>query len=230
MLGALNLPGRRRQLGVSLVELMLGFALGLFIVAVATTLLVNRLREHRALLIESRLMQDLRSAAALVARDLRRAGHWGEATAALWQPGASAVANPYTELLPASGSADAVSFHFSRDTLENHVVDSKEHFGFRLHQGAIEMLLGGGSWQALTDKGTMLVQSFSVTPSVRDISLAGLCAKPCPSGLAGCPPTQQLRSVAIAITGRSTADPQVVRSALSEVRLRNDVVAGRCPE
>lgn len=208
---------------------MLGLALGLFIVAVATALLVDRLREHRALLVESRLMQDLRSTAALVARELRRAGHWGDATAALWQTGRPVVANPYTELTPASGSTNTVSFRFSRDTVENHLVDSHEEFGFRLHQGAIEMLIGGGSWQALTDKGTMQVLSFDVTPQVREISLAGLCTKPCPSAATDCPPKQQLRSVAIAITGRAAADPQVVRSAFSEVRLRNDVVAGRCP-
>lgn len=220
---------RRRQHGLSLVELMLGLALGLFIVAVATALLVNRLREHRALLVESRLMQDLRSTAALVGRDLRRAGHWGDATAALWQAGSAVVANPYTELTPASGSTTAVSFRFSRDTVENHAVDSHEEFGFRLRQGAIEMLIGGGSWQALTDKGTMQVLSFDISPQVREISLAGLCAKPCPSGLGDCPPKQQLRSVGIAITGRSAIDHQVVRSASSEVRLRNDVVSGRCP-
>lgn len=229
MLGPVKRPRRPRQRGLSLVELMIGMALGLFIVAVATALLVNRLREHRALLVESRLMQDLRSTAALVGRDLRRAGHWGDATAALWQPGSAPIANPYTELAPASGSTHTLSFRFSRDALENHLVDSNEQFGFRLHHGAVEMQLGGGSWQALTDKRTMVVLSFSVTPSVREISLAGTCALPCPAASAGCPPTQQLRSVAIAITGRAATDPQVVRSASTDVKLRNDVVVGRCP-
>jgi type IV pilus assembly protein PilW len=230
MLGAMtSLAARGKSRGLTLVELLLAMALGLFVVAVASTLLMNRLREHRALLVDSRLMLDLRSTAALVARDLRRAGHWGDASAALWQPGSTPIDNPYTALTPASGNTDALSFLFSRDAVENHVVDSNEHFGFRLNQGVVEMLLGGGSWQALTDKGTMQVLSFSMTPSVREVSLAGACAKPCASGVADCPPKQVLRSVSIALTARSTTDPQLVRSAASDVRLRNDIVRGRCP-
>ena len=34
---------------------------------------------------------------------------------------------------------------------ENGIVDSNERFGFRLRNGAIEMQLGDGNWQALTD-------------------------------------------------------------------------------
>ena len=51
----------------TLLKLMIGLVLGLFIVGAASTLLVSRIREHRALLVESRLMQDLRAGADLVA-------------------------------------------------------------------------------------------------------------------------------------------------------------------
>jgi len=228
MLGPVTVP--RRQRGFSLVELMIGLVLGLFIVAAATTLLVSRIREHRALLVESRLMQDLRTSADLVTRDLRRAGYWGKATAAMWQPGISGiVANPYTALAPAAAASDAVSFRFSRDATENDLVDGNEQFGFRLHKGVIEMLLGGGSWQAMTDRGTMFVLAFSVTPSVQEIALQGACEKPCPSGGNECMPRQQVRGLAVAITGRSVADNKVVRSVRSQVRLRNDAIVGACP-
>ena len=71
---------RRGQRGLSLVELLVGLALGLLVVAGGAALLARQhLREHRALLLEARLMQDLRTAADLVARDLRRAGYWGDA-------------------------------------------------------------------------------------------------------------------------------------------------------
>jgi len=217
------------QRGITLVELMIGLALGLFIVASASTLLLGRIREHRALLVESRLMQDLRASAELVTRDLRRAGYWGDATAALWKAGGgNAVANPYTALAPAAAASDAVSFRFSRDSTENDAVDVNEQFGFRLRKGVIEMLLGG-SWQALTDNGTMVVQSFSVTPSVQEVSLQGVCAKPCSSGGTECMPKQQVRSLAVMITGRSAIDAGVVRSVRSDVRVRNDAVVGSCP-
>lgn len=218
-----------RQRGLSLVELMVGLAIGLFIVAMATTLLLHRIREHRALLVESRLTQDLRTAADLVARDLRRAGYWGESTAGLPRSGAAPAANPYTALAPTAAASDAVGFRFSRDASENHTVDGNEQFGFRLRRGTIEMLLGSGNWQALTDSGTMTVTAFSVTPQVDEIALHALCEKACAPGAADCPPKQQLRSFAVEITGRSSADAGVVRGVRSQVRLRNDVIVGACP-
>ena len=48
--------------GLSLVELLVGLALGLFVVAAAATLLASQWREQHRLATESRLMQDLRSA------------------------------------------------------------------------------------------------------------------------------------------------------------------------
>lgn len=227
MLGWTVRPPRQR--GLSLVELMIGLTLGLFIVATATTLLLSRMREHRALLIESRLMQDLRTGADLVMRDLRRAGHWGDATAAMPRSGAAPAANPYTALTPAAAASDAVSFRFSRDASENHAVDGNEQFGFRLRRGVIEMLLGSGNWQALTDGGTMMVTDFSVTPRIDEIALQGLCENACAAGAPNCPPTQQVRSLAVSISGRSTADAGVVRAVRGQVRLRNDVIVGACP-
>ena len=220
----------RRQRGLTIVELLVGVALGLFIVAVATTLLVSRVHEHRALLIESRLMQDLRAAGDLITRDLRRAGYWGDAAAAVWRRGAGTpIANPYTAMSPSSAASDAVSFLFSRDTTENHHVDGNEHFGFRLRKGVIEMLLGSGNWQALTDAGTVEVIAFDITPDVQEIALNGFCAKDCPPGSIDCPPKQQVRSLAVLISGRSTADSTVTRTVRSQVRLRNDTIVGNCP-
>src|SRR5439155_8526215 len=117
----------RRQRGLSLIELMIALVLGLFIVGSASTLLVSYLGEHRAALIESRLMQDLRASADLVTRDLRRAGYWGTSGAALWHPGMSTVlANPYTAVAPAAAASDAVSFRFSRASNETGTVASNE--------------------------------------------------------------------------------------------------------
>jgi type IV pilus assembly protein PilW len=216
--------------GLTLVELMVGLALGLLIVAIATSLLVSRIREHRAMLLEARLMQDLRTAADLVARDLRRAGYWGEANAAVARHGLGALqANPYTAMSPSSGASDAVSFRYSRDNTENHNLDSNEQFGFRLRAGVVEMLLGSGSWQALTDSGTLVVTAFSVTPTVQEISLLDFCAKECLPAGAACGPKQQVRSLALAVTGHAATDVDMVRTLRSQVRLRNDAVVGACP-
>ena len=217
------------QRGLSLVELLVGVAIALFIAAAAATLLAGHLRESRAVLLEARLMQDLRTAADLVSRDLRRAGHWGAAVDGVWLAGAGGVAaNPYAALAPATAASDAASFRYSRDATENGVVDSNEQFGFRLRNGAIEIQLGAANWQALTDTGTLTITQFSVTPTVRELNLDAFCARPCAAGAVACPPRQQVRSLALEITGRLVADAAVTRSVRSAVRLRNDVVIGAC--
>jgi prepilin peptidase dependent protein B len=217
------------QRGLTLIELLVGLAIGLFIVAVAITLLSSHLHEQRALTLDTRLLQDLRATADLVARDLRRAGHWGDAAAGVWGSGASAVAaNPYSAVSPAAAASDAVSFRFSRDASENHQVDTNEKFGFRLRKGVIEMLLGA-SWQAVTDADTLVVSEFKVEPVVQETLLERLCLAPCPPSSSTCPPRQQVRSLDIVISGHAANDSKVVRSVRVSVRLRNDAIVGACP-
>ena len=223
------------QRGFSIVELLVAMAIGLFLSAVGTTLLVSQLHESRSLLIEARLMQDLRTAADLISRDLRRAGYWGAAATGVWTrdetPGSVPVAsNPYVALSPGtSTSTDAVSFRYSRDARENNAVDTNEQFGFRLRRNVIEMQLGSGNWQALTDATTLSISTFSVTPTVQEIPLTNLCALACPAGSSSrCPPRQLVRSLAVLITGRSTTNASVVRSVRVAVRVRNDALSGSC--
>lgn len=218
-----------RQRGLTLVELLIGLALGLLVIVAGTLLLTQQLREYRALALETRLMQDLRSAADLVARDLRRSGHWGDASAGIATPSVAARANPYAALSPAAAASDTASFSYSRDTTENHLLDNNEVFGYRLRNQAIELQLGGGNWQALTDPTLLLVTAFSITPTIDEIDLGEMCSQPCPAGSATCPPRLLVRKLAVQISGRALADAGVTRSVQADVRLRNDVVIGACP-
>ena len=219
----------RRSRGLSLVELLVGTAVGLVIVAAATTVVTRHARENRALAIEARLVQDLRTAADIIARDLRRAGYWGaSASGVRGDDGSAVLANPYAVVAPEGAASDAVRLSFSRDAGENGVVDGNERFGFRLRNGAIELQLGDGNWQALTDRETLSVTSFEVEPRVEESSLERFCAEPCAAGSVVCPPRLQVRSFAVAIEARAIADPAVRRSVLSGARLRNDSVVGRC--
>ena len=207
------------QRGLSMIELMIGVAIALFLVASGSTLLVGQLRENRALTLEARLMQDLRTSADIVTRDLRRAGYWGAA---------GAGANPYAALEPAAAASDAVSLRYSRDAAENNIVDGNEQFGFRLRAGAIELQLGAGNWQAMTDAATFTVTEFSVTPEVQDIDLLALCPRACAAGSSSCPPHQQVRSLAVVITARLVSDTRVLRTVRSNARVRSDAIVGAC--
>jgi type IV pilus assembly protein PilW len=212
-----------------MVELLIGVAIGLVIAAATATFLAGNLRDNRSLLVESRLMQDLRTAGDIITRDLRRSGYWADAAAGVWSTGASGVAtNPYLALSPATAASDSASFAFSRDATENNVVDSNEQFGFRLRNRAIEMQLGAGNWQALTDSGSVTVTAFTVTPSAERVTLGEICPAPCPTGSATCPPRLEIRSLAVQLSGKAAADPAVTRTVRSQVRLRSDPVIGAC--
>jgi type IV pilus assembly protein PilW len=207
------------QRGLSLIELLIGIVIALFIAATGSTLLIGHLRESRALLLETRLSQDLRTASDAVARELRRAGYWGHA---------GSGANPYAALAPGAAPSDSVGLRYSMDAAENDAVDSNEQFGFRLRAGALELLLGAGNWQALTDVGIFTVTEFRVSPEVQDVSLASFCPTPCASGAGQCPPHQQVRSMAVVITAVLVSDSRVSRTVRTNVRVRSDDVVGSC--
>jgi prepilin peptidase dependent protein B len=219
----------RHSRGLSLVELLVGTAVGLVVVAAASAVVSRQIRDNRALMLEARLMQDLRSAADMVSRDLRRAAYWGHSASGVGSDsGEAVVANPYGAVWPDTAASDAVRLSFSRDASENDVVDGNKEFGFRLRNGAIELQLGDANWQALTDPATLDVTTFSVEPRTEETSLAGFCAGPCAVGSVACPPRQQVRSFLVAISGRSSVDASVVRSVQSAVRLRNASIVGSC--
>ena len=219
----------RQQAGVSLVELLIGITIGLFIVGASLTALLMHLRESRSLIAQSRLMQDLRATTDLMARDLRRVGYWGAADHGVWQSEGSAtstVINPYTAM---TTSASAVAFRYSRDAVENDLVDGNEQFGYRLRNGVLELQLGSSPWQAMTDITTMRVTRFDITPIDELRSLAGSCSAPCPTGDTSCPPQLHVRSLVLTLTAQGIGESTAMRSVRTRVRLRNDSVTGHCP-
>lgn len=211
---------RRTQTGLSLVELLIGLALGLFVVAAALAAFAGQWREHRHATLAMRLQQELRSTAELIARDLRRAGHWGAPSAA--------ASNPYAAFSPAAAASDAARYAYSRDTIENQLLDSTEQFSLRLRRGVLELQIGASGWQALTDAGTLLVTEFSIEPREQRLSLLEHCARPCPPG-AVCEASVVVKQLALHLAARAADDPTLIRRVDTVVRLRNDDVTGACP-
>jgi prepilin peptidase dependent protein B len=184
-----------RSRGLSLVELMVGMAVGLLVVAVALFAITQHLQENRNVLAETRLLQDLRTVTDLLARDLRRAG-------------------------PLVIDADGVRFTHA---------GSAEPLAYRLRDGALEMKIGDGAWQAMTDTGTLRVERFRVLPRQQEIALADFCSRPCPAGDDSCPPRQQLRALDLELLAHAVHDPTLSRSTRSTVQLRHDLLIGSCP-
>ena len=221
--------GPRRQAGLSLVALLVGTALGLTAVAAAGSLLAAGIRASHDTAVGMRLVQDLRTAADIVSRDLRRAGHWaGAASGMRRDDGTSPLANPYTAFTPDAAASTVARFAYSRDAVEDHAVATHERFGFRLRNGALELQLGAGNWQAMTDPQTLTVTAFRVTPRTDEMPLDRHCPAACPAASTTCPPRLAVRSVDVALIGRATADARVVREVRGRARLRADAVLGSC--
>ena len=221
--------GRRRSRGVSMVELLVGSAIGLLVVAAAGRVVGAHHGEARRLQTEARLTQDLRGTAELVGRDLRRAGYWSSAASGVRRDDAAVLVNPHVAIETAADAADAVALSFSTAAdSDGSTVDDSERFGFRLRAGAVEVQLGARNWQALNDVGTFVVTTLRVEPRIYEASLASFCEQPCASGSTTCPPRQQVRSFTITLAGRSALDPRLTRSLRSSIRSRNDAIAGAC--
>ncbi len=220
----------RHQRGLTLVDTLIGLALGLFVISNGLLLLASHLNENRLLVLEARLMQDLRAAAGAITRDLRRAGYWGDASAAL-APAGPPRSNPYQAITLAPAITDGLRLRYSRDPNENHVVDGNEEFGFRLRNNAVDTLLGG-SWQSLTDPATIRVTALQITPIASEVEQAALCGTACPpagAAAASCPPKIQVRHYLVEISGESPIDPSIRRSLQASARVRNDAMVGACP-
>lgn len=231
------------QRGMSMVELLVGIALGMFLVAGAATLFVSHLNNSRRLLLEARVNQDLRAAADLITRDLRRAGYWGNALQGTVATGAGSttVVNPYRIVTPDIG-ASTISYAFSRDATEDNTLGANEQFTFDLTNGAIRMTIAGVP-QAITDPDTLTITAFTIAPTetpvdVRDSCAstccdaagvaAGICATINVTGPATCPRIT-VRQYLLTLTGRATRDPTVTRTLQTRTRVRNDLFSGICP-
>jgi type IV pilus assembly protein PilW len=241
----------RHQRGLSIVELMVGFAIGLFIVGGAIKLFVDYLGSNRRLLLETRVNQDLRAAADIIARDLRRAGYWQNAATGIWNSSSSSfLGNPYRNtgtsgeiVLDDHENNSRIQYVYDKDG--NGAVDAGEQMGFRIDNGALQMR-SGGTWQAVTDPATLTIRMVIDHPTTNSAGVATDTVElwpacPCLTELkcanadftsGTCTTTRPRAFVSrytVTLTGTSTTDPAVVRTLSETVRVRNDEVRGFCP-
>lgn len=239
---------RLSQRGLSIVELLVGAAVGLFLVAGAVTLFVTNLGNSRQLLLEARVNQDLRAAADLITRDLRRAAYWGNALSGTVTTGAGSATtpNPYRTITSGAG---IVEYSFSRDAAgaEDNTLENDEQFGFqRVVQGGVgvvQLKLGAGNWQTVTDPQTINVTALNLTAAETAVDVRDACARACCSDAdvaagtcavaniaagATCP-ALRVRQYLLVLQANATGSPLVTRTLQTRVRPRNDEYSGVCP-
>jgi prepilin peptidase dependent protein B len=220
----------RRQRGLSLIELMIGTTIGLFVVAGTVSLYATNASSSRHLLAEARLNQDLRAAMDLVSRDLRRSGYWGNAIkgTTITGSGTATTANPYRGVSSTDDEVSGeVAYQFSREAEDDALTDN-EQFGFHLEEGVLKMQTEKDGWADMTDIHQVTVTNFSITTVPTPIALGSLCTVVCAVGTPNCP-TMTVRHFTISLTGRSATDTSVERTLKASVRPRNDQLEGQCP-
>lgn len=228
---------RRRARGLGLVEVLVGLALAIFVVLGALMMFGQFNDENRHLLRETRIVQDLRAASDLIARDLRRAGYWGDATAGVWtsastgtpsinsygKMSASACSGATLDQKTTTAASSAICYSVAGDS--DNAVGTSERYGFELDGGVIYAVIAGATRQPLTDPKTITITDLVITPSSQTLSASDFCAKACTSNC----PEVVVREFEVLIKGTLPNDSSVSRYLRSNVRLRNDYFSGSCP-
>lgn len=236
---------RLAQRGLGLVELMVGITVGLIVTAGASMVAVNQINEHRRLMMETQIQQDLRTAADLIQQDIRRAGFRGLYDVGVWAPASgvgtaqevpAAAPSPNT-YSPVTVSEDqqTMTYSYARtpDSGNKGAPLSNENFGIQFKDRALYLQVGTvndkPNWQPITDPDTVEILNFKIEPIITLVDLADFCDKVCTGS--GCPagPQQEVRRVEITLQGRATRDQNVVRTLSVKERLRSDNVKGACP-
>jgi len=231
-------PARPRpaQQGLSLVELMVGITIGLLVVAGASTMAVSQVVEHKRVVLEAQVQQELRAAAEIMARELRKAGSWGSPELGLWSERSSEPrSNPYGAV-SVSDEGRRIEFAYSKQLGQSATYGADaatapaadERRGFRLQGEHLEFLLGSGGYQPLTDPASLVVTRFEARLKSDTAALTSRCFKPCASGNTQCPPTLTVREVQVFIEAHARHDPQVQRKLDFSTRLVADQVSGSC--
>ena len=208
---------RSRQRGLSIIELMIGLAIGALILLGLAAGAARVLRGENVS--SAKLDNELRNAAFVVERELRRAGYWGGALAGL-AAGPAAYSNPFSAI--DTDTAGCVLFTY--DANGNGKLDTAspdERYGFALSNGTLYMRTGGASfscgasspdWQPLTDASLVRVASFSVTRADTPVPI---------------PRRSQsviVRQLTVTLGGALVKDPSVSQSVATTIRVRNDVL------
>ena len=241
-----NASAAGQQLGLTIIELLIGVAVGLMVVVGAVKLMADTLGGNRRLLLEARVNQDLRVATDLIARDLRRAGYWRNATSGIFSTNGtgSVTLNPYTGIVLNTETANASDIQYQYAHDYNNSIEDAEQAGFRVRAGVLEFKHGADGWQKLTDPNVITVTNLSVAETSRLADLYTFCScltkltctAPQFQIVGGSPgtyyasrPRLTIRQYDVVLAGQSATDPSVVREIRETVRVRNDLMTGSCP-
>lgn len=216
---------RPKQAGLTLIELIIGMTIGSLISGSLLAMWLNLQSSTIKALQQSHLHQDLRAIHYIMTRDIRRAGYWK------WAPGSGLLPenNPFitaanninidkTNSSETNDSCLTYSYDRNNDGMVSK--NNNEQYGFRLHNQAIEMRIGGavfncqsGNWEDITQGDTVITTlSFTLQETYVDSS----------TNCNTTPYCRIQRLVHMRISGYHNAYPELSITLEENIRIRND--------
>lgn len=236
---------RRAQAGFSIIEMLVGLTVGLVVIGGAVQLSVNTLYSNKKLVLETRVNQDLRTIADLMARDIRRVGYWENAASGVCgSVGCVPTLSPYSAVTPSGSITNQSSLTFSYDrdgaseTLSGFCLSGNVAY---LRQSG-STACGGTGWAALNDSTVTKITQMAISSKESTTYLIDQCETPvCPDGTSittttgpTCGPRLYSTTYSVSLSA-TAADGTVSRQLVERVRPRNErlndqsVAANRCP-
>ena len=174
----------KKQAGMTLIELMIGMLVGLFIVGGVISVYVAVAASSGDTLKQSRLNQEMSAIMNVMSNDIRRAGYWSDAAGSQPQDNPFAqyntTANDDSTALEVrdavadvfiSDTASGSSIIYSYDTDEDDSLDAGDRLGFRWRGAgnALEMRTGGtiadsctnGTWVAVNNTNSITINALT---------------------------------------------------------------------
>lgn len=204
----------------------MGMGLGLFLCAIAGGLMFSQLREHKHLLAETLLQQELRHAMALMRLEVRRSGAELDAHERVPEPGSVPKAvdeAPTLQLLrdgkPVSEgrSGNGLVFSYGRPAPDE--ASRRVDRGLRLQGAQLQYLLER-SWQPWSDSATVRFTRLELSLDTAPSTLPWPC--PCAGTSRACEAQLRGQVLRVELLGQSLLDRHVVRSLSTSIRVRND--------
>lgn len=173
---ALNM---NKHQGLSLVELLVGLAVALIILAGAGAAFIAHIASVSSSLQSDKMNHDIQVAFDIMINDLRRATYWNSETGV-------APPNPFNAIY-INGSCILYSYDMDNaagTNISDGIQQDNERFGYKLNTGAIWMKKSGdaasatdcstGSWERVTDPAIVNVSSLTFTLDVWCVNPNGL--------------------------------------------------------
>lgn len=214
-----------RQLGISLVEMMISMTLSLMVIMTMVVLMASSLGTGAATIQMARLSQELRASMQLMSRDLRRANFHSGFLNCFANVDCRDDLNiaAYVDTININAEGNCFWYWLDRDGNANLSDDAVG--GFRLGSvdgiGVVQMRTTGNAtpscddatdWELITDPNTVDITSFNISDSdsyTETLSAAG--------------DEQVVEKIRLTISGRMTADPTIQREIQDLILIRNDI-------